>query len=229
MVDTTVIDFLGDTAAVFPDVTTWLDLKIPVGHRVTAADSNTVLHPSIVYFSHKWNGYRYWLFGSPLATAQFENPCVWVGNDPSQFHPFIDSVPGSQTFGDSTFNPIDSCIDPFGYNSDPYGFYDEATDKLWCIWRLYKAPSYAWDTDSLLFYVGAPWDSVFSWPESTIIKGSYTYDGAHWSTPVRLLELESGWLIDSLGQSDDGTREDTIRRRRDTMYQPLNRSYRRTI
>lgn len=47
------------------------------------AEANAPVHPSLVSFPARWNGYLYWLAYTPYpgAAAAFENPCVVASND----------------------------------------------------------------------------------------------------------------------------------------------------
>ena len=46
-----------------------------------------VVHPSALYFEHGWNGYKYWMAINPYPKTQssYENPCMIVSNDGSNW------------------------------------------------------------------------------------------------------------------------------------------------
>lgn len=63
---------------------------------------NQPVHPSILYFRNKWNGYSYWIAFTPYpdADSSFENPCVVASNDMVDFvsptsNPLVESPSGS--------------------------------------------------------------------------------------------------------------------------------------
>lgn len=63
--------FLSSLNAVSP-------LNIP-----TYDGSGEAVHPSILYFTNRWNGYRYWMAFTPYTKSQeeYENPSIVVSND----------------------------------------------------------------------------------------------------------------------------------------------------
>jgi len=174
-------------------------------------DSTDIVHPYYKYFPNKLYGYRHWIVASPYNNgASYESPHLFVGNDIDNMHPFIDSVVGSPTFGDSLVGAVAKSVI---YNSDPALFYDTLTEKTWVYWRDLRAGTYNSTPDSLFVDI--------SDPDSTIIWGTYTTDGLNWSTSVKLLETQDDWFIydddgdatPAYDSSDGGsyTRADTLR------------------
>jgi len=87
----------------------------------TYEDSGELTHPSVIYFTDGWNGYKYWMAMTPYPNADItlENPSIVVSND-----------------GITWIEPegINNPIFPYSEsdnNSDPEIFYDEDTDELW--------------------------------------------------------------------------------------------------
>lgn len=91
---------------------------------------NQVVHPSVVDFGGKWNGYRWWMMITPLPTGldgirpdDYENPSLYASNDCVTWKPV-----GPQPI-------IPQPYPPSGYNSDPEMVWnpDEAQLEAW--WR----------------------------------------------------------------------------------------------
>lgn len=98
-------------------------LRIPSPYTGSSRDYQ-VTHPSVWTFPSAWNGYKYWLAVTPYpnASAQYENPCIFVSNDGVKWE-----VPPGVT------NPLDE--PEAGCNSDPCLVYHEGTDTLELWWR----------------------------------------------------------------------------------------------
>ena len=96
---------------------TWCSIPVPNDYP---RQSQT--HPSVLFFSEKWNGYHYWLATTPYpyGDIRYENPCIYKSNDAINFLPI-------------TRNPILDYPGDSAYNSDPELFFFE--DKLYCIVR----------------------------------------------------------------------------------------------
>jgi hypothetical protein len=85
--------------------------QTPVPITTYAGSPHSIVHPSLLFFPEKWNGWRYWMAYTPYNNGdyQWENPCIAVSNDGESW-----SVPVG------LINPID----PYpgvgiGYNADP--------------------------------------------------------------------------------------------------------------
>ena len=63
---------------------------------------NEGLHPSCLYFSNGWNGYKFWFVFTPYKDMNdaIENPCVYVSQDGEHF----ESLAGA--------NPLDDILLP---------------------------------------------------------------------------------------------------------------------
>ena len=96
-------------------------LKIPT----YVPDDDSVVHPSVVKFESKWNGYTYWMAMTPYPEIdnQYENPSIVVSND---------GINWIEPEGIS--NPIQN-TPKNGYNSDTALFFDDNKNTMYCIWR----------------------------------------------------------------------------------------------
>lgn len=95
----------------------WCDIPVPIDYP-----KQSQTHPSICFFSEKWQGYSYWLATTPYPEEriEYENPCIYHSNDPAVFYPINQ-------------NPILKHPGGTAYNSDPELFLFE--DRLYCIVR----------------------------------------------------------------------------------------------
>lgn len=99
-------------------------LHIPV--EAYNAGSRSVVHPSVLYFESKWNGYHYWMGINPYAGINFENPAIFVSHDGLTWFP----PPGLT-------NPIDGIPPGGGYGSDINLFLDKDGKTLHALNRHY--------------------------------------------------------------------------------------------
>ena len=85
------------------------------------------LHPSVLYFSNCWNGWKFWMSYCSYPD-NYENPCIAVSNKPNS----------EWTTPYGLLNPLDF---PFenGTLSDPELVYNPSTDELWLYYR-YTSP-----------------------------------------------------------------------------------------
>lgn len=97
---------------------------------ISAYGDNDALHPKVLNFKEKWNGYKYWMVFSPYPRKDDgkENPHIKVSNDlinweePKGFkNPLVGKPKGH----------IPGAI----YNSDPHLVYNNDTDTLECYYR----------------------------------------------------------------------------------------------
>ena len=97
---------------------------------ISAYGDNDALHPKVLNFKEKWNGYKYWMVFSPYPRKDDgkENPHIKVSNDlvnweePKGFkNPLVVKPKGH----------IPGAI----YNSDPHLVYNNDTDTLECYYR----------------------------------------------------------------------------------------------
>lgn len=86
---------------------------------------NSVVHPSVLYFKNKWNGYKYWMAMTPYTNTnnEYENPSIVVSND---------GIEWIEPEGIS--NPIVQKPQE-GFNSDVNIFMDKNEEKMFCMWR----------------------------------------------------------------------------------------------
>lgn len=87
--------------------------------------SKAVVHPSVLYFENKWNGYHYWMGINPYAGINFENPAIFVSNDGINW-----KAP------EGIVNPIDG-MPPQGYGSDIHLFMDKDGKTMHALNRHY--------------------------------------------------------------------------------------------
>ena len=93
----------------------------------TSDGSGEAVHPSVLYFKNKWNGYRYWMAMTPYFqyNDKLENPEILVSNNGIDW-----IVPAGLT------NPIEPSPAGAGnYNSDTELVYDYDKNVLWCVIR----------------------------------------------------------------------------------------------
>ena len=85
---------------------------------------NQPMHPKVLYFENKWNGYKYWMAYTPLPNEDNENPCIAVSNDMINW-----------TIPDGLENPLAFKPSSGGYNSDTHLVYRADTNTLECWYR----------------------------------------------------------------------------------------------
>ena len=92
----------------------------------TYDNKNQAVHPSVVKFSEKWNGYYYWMAYTPYANANsdVENPCIAASNDG-----IVWFTPAGLT------NPIDTISPATGYYSDTELIFNPTLNRLECWYR----------------------------------------------------------------------------------------------
>lgn len=83
------------------------------------------IHPKVLYFPNKWNGFKYWMAYTPYPNGNtlHENPCIAVSDDKFNW-----TVPTGLT------NPLDFAP-PHGYNSDTHLVYRGDLNSLEIWWR----------------------------------------------------------------------------------------------
>lgn len=134
--------------------------------------SGQAIHPSIVYFSTAWNGYKYWMAMTPYpgGDESKENPSILASTDGSSWE-----VPSGLT------NPIEP--EPgTGHYSDTELVYNDDTDELWCYYRWNLSP------DAKMYLQkssnGTSWDTKQSVLEDTtsngILSPAIVKQGSNW-------------------------------------------------
>lgn len=96
----------------------------PLDIETYAGGENQPMHPKVLYFENKWNGYKYWMAYTPLPNEDNENPCIAVSNDMINW-----TVPSGLE------NPLAWKPSTGGYNSDTHLVYVSKTDTLECWYR----------------------------------------------------------------------------------------------
>lgn len=132
-----------------------LDLKSVYG-------DNQAIHPKVLNFKEKWNGYKYWMVFSPypkLDDAK-ENPHIKVSNDLVNW---IEPEGIKNPIAKKPYNHAPGLI----YNSDPHLVYNSDTDTLECYYR------YVNDTE-----------------DKVILYRLTSKDGVHWSDKENVLEYK---------------------------------------
>ena len=128
---------------------------------------NEGLHPSCLYFSNGWNGYKFWFVFTPYKDMNdaIENPCVYVSQDGENF----ESLEGA--------NPLDDIMFPKEqeYNSDPELVYNSDLNRIECWWRRVQRDKYPTDDGK----------------NREIIYRRFTYDGRTWSEKEVMLNLKN--------------------------------------
>ncbi len=83
----------------------------------TYEHSNEVVHPKVLYFNNKINGYKYWMVSTPYSNLYDENPQITVSSDgikwiePQNIKNPVSGYPSKKFNGD--------------YHSDPFFLYDK--------------------------------------------------------------------------------------------------------
>lgn len=98
---------------------------IPLEIETYVEKNNQVVHPSILYFEKKWNGFSYWLCVTPYTDtdSQWENPSIYCSNDGLNW-----DIP------EGLINPI--VPKPLiGYNADCNLSMSSDNKTMYCIWR----------------------------------------------------------------------------------------------
>lgn len=85
------------------------------------------IHPKVLYFPEKWNGYKFWMAYTPYPKGKTdaENPCIAVSRNGLDW-----SIP------EGLKNPL-AYAPQNGYNSDTHLLYDSDNDRMECWWREY--------------------------------------------------------------------------------------------
>ena len=83
------------------------------------------IHPKVLYFPEKWNGYKFWMAYTPYPKGKTdaENPCIAVSQDGLDW-----------TAPEGLRNPL-AYAPKNGYNSDTHLLYDSENDRMECWWR----------------------------------------------------------------------------------------------
>ncbi|MGL3806620.1 hypothetical protein ACSYDW_11035 [Paeniglutamicibacter sp. R2-26] len=97
-------------------------LAIPTPDPFTKAGQ--AVHPSVLCFPQKWNGYRYWMGVTPYAGGhdRYEDPCILASHDGDKW-----VVPRGLA------NPLDNAPGRPRYNSDPNLVFHDG--RLHLFWR----------------------------------------------------------------------------------------------
>lgn len=112
------------------------------------------IHPKVLYFPEKWNGYKFWMAYTPYPKGDIdaENPCIAVSNDGIMWE-----IP------EGLSNPL-AYAPKGGYNSDTHLVYDAKHNRLECWWREFDIDS---GSDAIVRRIspdGVHWD-----PKVTLI------------------------------------------------------------
>lgn len=85
----------------------------------------SAMHAHVVQFTTAWNGYKYWMAYTPLATEEWEDPCLAVSNDLIKWV----TPPG-------VVNPIDTQLNNLpNFYSDTHLVYNSNLNRLECWYR----------------------------------------------------------------------------------------------
>lgn len=99
-------------------------------HFLNYLGNDENIHPKVISFKNKWNGYYYWMAYTPYpkGATDAENPCIACSNDLLNW-----------TIPNGLINPLEPTPDVEGgsaYNSDTHLVYNPDTELLECWWRL---------------------------------------------------------------------------------------------
>lgn len=97
--------------------------EIPLAIQTYEGGENKALHPKVVAFNTKWNGYKYWMAYTPYPNEDNENPCICASNDMLKW-----------VTPNGLINPLDGTPE-YGYNSDTHLVYNEIENILECWYR----------------------------------------------------------------------------------------------
>ena len=123
-------------------------------------------HPSIVYAEDGWNGHKYWMVTSPYpyATGQFEQMCIYYGDEQPDGTPAVVFTPISGiASGEYTMisNPITKTTENLYVNSDPDMILDG--DTMWLVSRWNAGTTNAYAQKSLTGQAWTPRTSIPMW------------------------------------------------------------------
>lgn len=98
--------------------------EIPLYIETPSDGGMQPIHPKVVYFPTRWNGYQYWMAFTPHPNDPAENPCIAKSNDCIRWH-------------SNTNNPLDRPTNyaNMSYFSDTHLLYNPDTAKLECWYR----------------------------------------------------------------------------------------------
>ncbi|HIE6633000.1 TPA: hypothetical protein ACXORD_005264 [Bacillus luti] len=162
-------------------------LSIPV--EKYNANSKAVVHPSVLFFEERWNGYSYWMGINPYAGINFENPAIFCSNDGVNWI----EPPGIK-------NPIDG-MPSKGYYSDIHLFMDKDGKTMHCLNRHYD------DTFRAIYVYsstdGVNWIDKHTALESTDAKFDFL-------SPAVLLDKGryTMFAVDMVKQLNNGVRDE---------------------
>ncbi len=153
----------------------------PTNYIDDVNDSFQVIHPSVVYAPHKWNGYRYWMAATPYpdSRSECENLGIWVSQDGINWGPFVSSA------GDTLYNPVSDC------DSIPVSGADACSHL--------SDPELVFGLDNALYAIFrvTMYDSVEAWGDGGTTYRLYSIksmDGLNWGTEVLILDgLYNQW------------------------------------
>lgn len=129
---------------------------------VSAYGDNHAIHPKVIYFNEKWNGYKYWMVYSPypFSDDSKENPHIKVSNDLITW-----------TEPEGLKNPLADTPEDYEnmviYYSDPHLVYNSDKDIIECYFR-----------------------RVDDKADEMILYRMVSKDGVHWSDKEEIIKTQ---------------------------------------
>lgn len=163
------------------------------------ADNEEVVHPSILFFPEKWNGYKYWMAMTPYPNqdSAYENPSIVVSQDGETW-----------TDPEGLTNPLVPAPD-VGYNADPYLFMSNDKKTMNLVWKYASVQKYImlksttdginW-TDAVAILTTATEEvcPVIIWDNSQYVMWTVNHDAAPYVLNKRTCATLTGtWSVAS--------------------------------
>lgn len=147
----------------------------------TAYDTIENTHPSVVNFSEKWEGYKYWMAVTayPKGDASKENPHLFGSNDLINWTP-----PKGVTNPLDEVNSVenDEKGNPRQYNSDNHLLFDKELNQLELFWR------YVDDISGKVFIYQSVSKDGKTWSEKKVAAELNRSKGEDWLSPAFVKE-----------------------------------------
>lgn len=188
--------------------------------------SNQAMHPKVLYFPNRWNGWSYWMAFTPYKNtdARYENPSIVVSQDglnwrvpPNLINPVI-PAPSDVSFGGHNSDPdlvMNGNKMELWYRYNPGTSEERPSNKVNIIYRETSTDGVNWSKPEVIFNSTIDgMKSLFLSPAVLLENGVYklwfangdssiyyteSRDCNHWSIPLKINTLARGfspWHLD---------------------------------
>lgn len=144
--------------------------------------NNQIVHPSVLYFEKKWNGYNFWMMATPYTdtNSKWENPCVYCSEDGVNW-----IVP------DGVNNPIVPKPEGAGYNADVNLCMDKFGETMYCTYRVRGEAGIPPHVDLIMSDDGVNWSApkkIMQMPqgEDCAVPNVWYEDGKYYMSNIDL-------------------------------------------